>query len=99
MKVHNDDGVSRGLPHTTQAVQGGKVDAHARAGGAKPAGEDRVELSDAAKAMQVASVALQKLPEIQTERVEQLKGLIKEGRYHVPGDQIAERLLGEGLFA
>jgi anti-sigma28 factor (negative regulator of flagellin synthesis) len=33
------------------------------------------------------------------DRVEPLKRMIKDGTYHVPGEKIAERLLGEGLFA
>jgi negative regulator of flagellin synthesis FlgM len=99
VKIHNDDGISRGLPQSAQAVQGGKVDAQAKAGQAKAAGEDRVELSDRARAMQVASTALDKSPEIRQDKVDQFKALLKDGKYNVPGEKIADRLLGEGLFA
>ena len=99
MKIQQDDGISRGLPHNAPPVQGGKVDAHAQTSQAKQAAGDRVELSDRARALQVASTTLKQHPESQVDKVEQLKGFIKEGTYHVPGEKIAERLLGEGLFA
>ncbi len=99
MKIHNDDGISRGLPHNAQPVQSGKLDNQSKTGHARGAGEDRVELSDRARAMQVASSALDKVPEARTEKIEQLKGLIKDGKYDVPGEKIAERMLADGLFA
>jgi flagellar biosynthesis anti-sigma factor FlgM len=99
VKIQNDDGVSRGLPHSTPAVQGNKLDAYAKANQGKPSGEDRVELSDRARAMQVASASLKQTEEIRTDKVEQFKSLIKQGKYQVPAQDIAERMLGEGLFA
>ncbi len=99
MKIQNDDGVSRGLPHSTPAVQGGKVDAYAKANQGRMSGEDRVELSDRARALQVASSTLKNSEEIRSDKVEQLKSFIKQGKYQVPGQAIAERMLGEGLFA
>ena len=99
MKIQNDDGVSRGLSHSTPAVQGSKVDGYAKVNQGKPSTEDRVELSDRARAMQVASVSLKQTEEIRTDKVEHLKSLIKQGKYQVPAQDIAERMLGEGLFA
>jgi negative regulator of flagellin synthesis FlgM len=60
---------------------------------------DRIELSDRARALLVASDAIAKLPDIRVDKVESFKQLVKEGKYHVSGEKIAERLLGEGLFA
>jgi negative regulator of flagellin synthesis FlgM len=62
-------------------------------------GGDRVELSDKARALLVASDAIGQLPQIRADKVESLKQSIKDGSYHVPGDKIAERILGEGVFA
>jgi anti-sigma28 factor (negative regulator of flagellin synthesis) len=33
------------------------------------------------------------------DKVEPLKQFLKSGNYNIPGEQIAERLLGDGLFA
>jgi anti-sigma28 factor (negative regulator of flagellin synthesis) len=49
--------------------------------------------------MHVAASEMQQLPDIQVDKVEQLKHLVKSGSYWVPGEKIAERMLGEGLFA
>jgi negative regulator of flagellin synthesis FlgM len=58
-----------------------------------------VELSDRARALQVANESLNNLQLIRKDRVESLKQSIKNGSYQVPGEKIAERMLGEGLFA
>ena len=99
MKVRNDDGISRGTPQTSKPVQTGKVDAASRATPPRPTGEDRVELSDRARALHVANDSLKTLQSIRMDKVESLKQVIKDGTYHVPGVKIAERMLGEGLFA
>jgi negative regulator of flagellin synthesis FlgM len=99
VKIRNEDGVSRGLPQASQSIQGGRLDPNVRPSSAKSQGGDRVELSDRARALLVASDAMEKLPAVRVDKVESLKQLIKDGKYHVPGEKIAERLLGEGLFA
>ena len=99
MKVQNDDGISRGMSHASQSVQVGKADAGSQTPSSRRAGEDRVEFSDRARAMLVASESLAQSQQIRVDKVESLKQSIKNGTYHVPGEKIAERLLGEGLFA
>lgn len=99
MKIRNEDGISRGLAQTPQPVQGGKLDPNGRSGPAGKVGGDRVELSDRARALLVASDSLKNTPPIRMDKVETLKHTIKDGTYHVPGEKIAERVLGEGLFA
>jgi negative regulator of flagellin synthesis FlgM len=74
------------LDPTTQSPRSDKVE------------KDRVELSDRARALQVAQEALAKLPEIRQDRVEPLKKMVKAGAYRVPGEAVAERLLGDGIF-
>ena len=99
MKIRDDNGLPRGIPPRPQSVQGSRSDSNAssqRAG--VPAG-DRVELSDQARTLQVAQGALAQLPEVRTEKVQAIKQMVMAGTYHVPGEKVAERMLGEGLFA
>ena len=98
-KILHDDGISRGVPQTPQPVHGAKLDSRGQAAAAKTQGTDRVELSDRARALLVASSAIDNTEQIRTDKVESLKQLIKNGEYRVPGEKIAERLLGEGIFA
>lgn len=99
MKIRNEDGIGRNSPHGPQPVQGGRLDSSARTSGIAKDGGDRVELSDKARALLVASDAIAQLPHIRADKVESLKQSIKDGSYHVPGEKIAERILGEGVFA
>ena len=94
MKIQDRDGISKGLRNKTQAVHGKKIDAPSPSK-AGPSGQDHVELSERAKAMQAASAALKQLPETRSDKVERLKESIKKGKYQVSGEQIAERLLEE----
>jgi negative regulator of flagellin synthesis FlgM len=99
VKIRNEDGISRGLAQTPQPVQGGKLDPNAKTGPTGKLGGDRVELSDRARALLVASDALKNAPQIRKDKIESIKQTLTDGTYHVPGEKIAERLLGEGLFA
>jgi flagellar biosynthesis anti-sigma factor FlgM len=99
VKIRHDDGISRGLPQGAQPVQGGRLDPNARSSSVGKTSGDRVELSDRARALLVAADEIENLPQIRLDKVENLKQMIKDGTYHVPGQKIAERLLGEGLFA
>jgi negative regulator of flagellin synthesis FlgM len=99
VKIRNEDGIGRKAPHGPQQVQGGRLDSSARTSGTANDGGDRVELSDKARALLVASDAIVKLPQIRADKVESLKQSIEDGSYHVPGEKIAERILGEGVFA
>jgi negative regulator of flagellin synthesis FlgM len=99
VKIQNDDSVSRGMSQTPQPVQPRRQDSGLPAATASGGGGDRVELSDRARALQVAADSLAQLPQIRMDKVEPLKQLVKSGKYQVTGEQIAERLLGDGLFA
>lgn len=99
MKIRNEDGIGRSLPHASQQVHGGRLDASARTSATLKENGDRVELSDKARALLVAADAMNTLAQIRTDKVESLKQSIRDGKYHVPGEKIAERLLGEGVFA
>lgn len=99
MKIRNEDGIGRNVPHGPQPVQGGRLDSGGRTSGIPVDGADRVELSDKARALLVASDALSQLPAIRADKIESLKRAIKDGTYHVPAEKIAERILGEGVLA
>jgi negative regulator of flagellin synthesis FlgM len=99
VKIQNDDGVSRGMSQAPQPVQPRRQDSGLAAAAASGSGEDRVEVSDRARALQVAAGSLAQLPQIRMDKVESLKQLVKSGNYEIPGEQVAEKLLGDGLFA
>ena len=99
MKVRNDDGVSLGMSKTSKPIQAGKVESGSQATSPRPTTEDRVELSDRARALHVANDSLKTSESIRADKVEYLKQTLNNGTYHVPGVKIAERMLGEGLFA
>jgi negative regulator of flagellin synthesis FlgM len=99
VKIQNDDSVSRGMSQSPQPVQPRRQDSGLPAVAGSGSGEDRVEVSDRARALLVAADSLGKLPQIQVAKVEQLRQLLKSGSYQVSGEQIAEKILGDGLFA
>jgi negative regulator of flagellin synthesis FlgM len=99
VKIWNDDGISRGTPPKPKPVKEAKLDPGSQAPSPVKSGGDRVEVSDRARALLVASDSLGKTPEIRQDRVESLKHLVKDGKYQVRGEKVAERMLGEGLFA
>lgn len=59
---------------------------------------DRVELSQAAKALQQTRSLLASAPEVRSEMVEELKGMIQRGVYNVTGREVAAKMIGQGLF-
>ena len=96
MKIESRDGVSPGSPSGTEAVRRKKVGKAEGSPRPTPApGDDEASLSEEAQARQAAAQALQRLPEVRTAKVEELKAAIKAGTYKVPGEQIAEKLLDE----
>lgn len=99
MKIRDNNGMHHGMPQGSLPVQGARGEAGQAAGSGSPTRQDRVELSDRARAMQVASGALQKLPDIRVDKVDDIKQLVKSGSYWIPGEKIAERMLGDGFLA
>lgn len=59
---------------------------------------DRVELSEQAKTLQQARQHLATLPDVRPEKVAELKGMIQRGVYNVRGQEVAERMVEQGLF-
>lgn len=64
----------------------------------RDASADRVELSEAAKTLQQARSLLAASSDIREEKVAELKGMIRRGVYNVSGQEVAARIIGQGLF-
>lgn len=98
MKIDKDD-ILRGLPPQARPVRGPRQEAEGEASRIRGDGGDRIELSDRARALHAAKAALADLSEIREEKVAYFKQKIKDGTYQVPGEDVAQRLMDEGLFA
>jgi len=59
--------------------------------------EEKVSLSFAAKDIQHAGTAIEKLPDVREEKVQALKDQIETGQYNVSGEKIAEKMMSESL--
>ena len=59
---------------------------------------DRVELSGVAKTLQQARQLLAASPEVRQEKVAELQTMIQRGVYNVRGQEVAAKMLGQGLF-
>jgi negative regulator of flagellin synthesis FlgM len=64
-----------------------------KAGGVKFVA-DSIEISDAAREVQVATKALRNLPEVREELVNALKQAIQDGTYKPSSEDIAKKILG-----
>ncbi|MBW2599410.1 MAG: flagellar biosynthesis anti-sigma factor FlgM [Deltaproteobacteria bacterium] len=60
--------------------------------------EDKVTLSSTARDIQQAQKAVEKLPDVREEKVQELKDRIEAGKYDVNGEKIAEKMLNESLL-
>lgn len=60
---------------------------------------DRVQVSNARQHMEVFRSALDAIPEVRVERVEQLRAEIASGQYEPPdAEEVAEKMISEALF-
>lgn len=80
-------------------VDGKKTDAESekQASGGVVA-EEKVSLSTAAQDFQKAQKALNELPDVREEKVQELKDKIKAEGYDINGEKIAEKMVGESLL-
>ncbi|VFQ43633.1 flagellar biosynthesis anti-sigma factor FlgM [Desulfoluna butyratoxydans] len=72
-----------------QGTQAGK--------GPERAAQDRVTLSRDSRDMQIARDAMMNTPDIRTEKVEELRNEVKEGRYAVPADKVADKIIASAI--
>lgn len=64
-----------------------------KATGVEKAGSDKVEISAAAKELQVARKAFNALPEIREDKVAEIKELMASGKYKPDAEEVIEKLL------
>ncbi|MCK8059841.1 MULTISPECIES: flagellar biosynthesis anti-sigma factor FlgM [unclassified Fusibacter] len=57
--------------------------------------KDKIEISDAAREVQVATKAIKNLPDIREDLVQELKAAIKDGTYKPSSEDIAKKILGK----
>lgn len=55
---------------------------------------DRLELSDKARLLSKARMALDEAPEVNSTKVEELKESIRQGNYQVNYDELAKKMVG-----
>lgn len=58
---------------------------------------DRVSLSPQAQELRNAQKALDAIPDIRTEKVEEIKARIADGTYRIDSEQIAAKMIREAL--
>jgi flagellar biosynthesis anti-sigma factor FlgM len=59
---------------------------------------DRVQISAQAREMQAARQAIRQMPEVDLEKVAQIKARIKAGRYEVDAQAAASKMMMESLL-
>ena len=60
--------------------------------------EDKASLSSTARDIQQAEKAIEQLPDVREEKVQELKDQIEAGKYNVNGEKIAGKMLSESLL-
>ncbi|MDR1227574.1 MAG: flagellar biosynthesis anti-sigma factor FlgM [Azoarcus sp.] len=72
-------------------------EAHARPGSAVPKANtgESVQLSPLASTLQKAEAALAETPEVDGKRIEEIKQAIRDGRFQIDANRIADGLLAE----
>ncbi len=60
--------------------------------------EEKVNLSSAARDIQSLQNAISQLPEVRTEKVQDLQKQIDEKTYKVDSDKVAQKMAGESLL-
>jgi hypothetical protein len=98
VKIRDKNGMAQRLPEDSLPAQGARPDAGHAASTSGKSRQDRVELPEYTRAIQIASCEMRIYPEIRVDKVDYFKSLVKSLSYWVPGEKIAERMLGEGLF-
>ncbi|MBN1548838.1 MAG: flagellar biosynthesis anti-sigma factor FlgM [Syntrophaceae bacterium] len=60
--------------------------------------EEKVDLSTKARDVQTIKNAVESVPDIREEKVQELKNRIEAGTYNVNGEKIAGKIVGESLL-
>ena len=81
----------REVAEANPTKQGSQAKAQERSSG------DKVTLSRDSKDMQIARDAMLNTPDIRTEKVEELRNEVKEGRYAVSADKVADKMIASAI--
>ncbi len=65
--------------------------------GAKPKAGDEVSLSTSGREVQQVLEELQRLPQVRSNLVNNLREEIRQGRYNPKGEDVAEKILGRTI--
>jgi negative regulator of flagellin synthesis FlgM len=97
MEIGNNQGVQIDA-YVNQVQDKNKVDPSENKSDKTAAKTDTVVISDAAKRIQEARSQLDEVPDVNEEKVAQLRNEIENGTYEINADQIAGKMIREGLI-
>ena len=97
MEIEKNQGVQIDA-YVNQVHDKNKVDSSENNSKKAAAKTDTVVISDAAKRIQEARSQLDAVPEVDEEKVAQLKKEIENGTYEINSDKIAGKMISEGLI-
>jgi negative regulator of flagellin synthesis FlgM len=97
MEIGNNQGVQIDA-YVNQVQDKNKVDPSENKSDKTAAKTDTVVISDAAKRIQEVRSQLDEVPDVNEEKVAQLRNEIENGTYEINADQIAGKMIREGLI-
>ena len=95
MKINDQSAFINFETHASRPPEGAGHPARATSAHSASPAADKVVLSPKARELQDARSQLDRLPDIDTQRVGQIQLQIKSGTYKIDGGKIAERMLAE----
>ena len=107
-KIHGQDHVQN-VKKNKETKEAGKFDeilkakeggAAGRAEAAKPAAgkpAEGVQISSEAEKVKFVQEAVRRTPDVRADKVERIKALIKEGKYDVSAEELAQKLIDTGV--
>lgn len=98
MKIENRGDSANIRPYVNRVQDSAERSEPKESAPGRDASADRVELSQEAKALQQTRTLLAHSPDVRSEKVAELKGLIQRGVYNVNGREVAAKMIGQGLF-
>ena len=97
MEIEKNQGVQIDA-YVNQVQDKNKVDSSENNSNKAAAKTDTVVISDAAKRIQEVRSQLDAVPDVDEEKVAQLKKQIEDGTYEINADKIAGKMISEGLI-
>lgn len=95
MKVSNTNETTANLVDTYRTAD--NIKKETKTGGTFPQNE-KIELSSDVKDFNQIKKAVDNIPDIREDKVQQIKKQINEGTYNVSGEKIAEKMVSESLL-